>query len=662
MKKSGFIQKIYEVGEQKQKTIGSGLIIGVFLIMLLSMKYPNKENINLYISGVSIVIYIGKWNLIEKIGYLYNTLISKKVEEILIVILIILNLFNFTLLKVLPMIFVVTYLINFATLLFIFSENIFIKQKKENIEEDNSLKNELFSFRKRELKQLDELVKDSNVASILIDDKIGGGKTFLIECYLESHSLELEVVNLKLPLLESSEVLKQEVENEIFKILRKNKIFLKNKRIFFNKVSAIKTPIFEIGIFDIKSNWDLIKELREGIRRLKDNGKQILIILDDIERENNKDKIRESIIFLGELSDYLKNTPITFLFISQYKSIIETMNGAIRNVENEIDIFEKYFRYRLRLYSPEISDLSIEDLSMLIRKYLKQNENIDEEILNLNIVFMFELLKEINGKIEKNSNNFRVLSKYIIYFKNELKESLNNNSLLIWLYIYKAIEMFLEKKDLSDSIDDILYNKLYEKLKNEIDMVEKYASNENKKYAEMLYIKGGLKDKEIRKVEEEIICDYLVGNLSKDIEPTAEQIMKYWDTVIKKLDEKNANKIIKKANLLEIEDRPLIDLILKIKKLSILEAEALENIITNLYVKVKEDNFYTIISLDKLFPSSLINDESNRNDIYGMQLKMKKNELVKVKEILNNDERLKEDSKVLEIFKELDKHIENPEF
>ena len=478
MKKSGVIQKIYEVEKQKVKTIVSGLIIGAFLIMLLSMKYPNKENINLYISGVSIVIYIGKWNLIEKIGYLYNTLVSKKVEEILIIILIMLSLFNFTLLKILPMIFIAIYLINLAALLFIFSENIFIKEKKENIEESNSLKSELFSFRKRELEQLDELVRDSNVSTILIDDKIGGGKTFLIECYLESYSSELEVVNLKLPLLESSEILKQEVENEIFKILRKNKIFLKNKRIFFNKVSAIKTPIFEIGIFDIKSNWDLIKELREGIKRLKDNGKQILIVLDDIERENNKDKIRESIIFLGELSDYLKNTPITFLFISQYKSIIETMNGAISNVENEIDIFEKYFRYRLRLYSPEISDLSIEDLSMLIKKYLKQNENIDEEILNLNIVFMFELLKEINGKIEKNSNNFRVLSKYIIYFKDELKESLDNNSLLIWLYIYKAIEMFLEKKDLSDNIDDILYNKLYEKLKNnELYPLDKYEEN-----------------------------------------------------------------------------------------------------------------------------------------------------------------------------------------
>ena len=45
--------------------------------------------------------------------------------------------------------------------------------------------------------------------------------------------------------------------------------------------------------------------------------KKILIILDDIERDENLENIYKSILFLGELSEYFKNTNVTILLLSQ---------------------------------------------------------------------------------------------------------------------------------------------------------------------------------------------------------------------------------------------------------------------------------------------------------------------------------------------------------
>lgn len=61
--------------------------------------------------------------------------------------------------------------------------------------------------------------------------------------------------------------------------------------------------------------WNTIKKLQNTLKELDKN---IIVILDDIERENDTNKIYESILFLGELSEYFRDTRTTTLLLVQY--------------------------------------------------------------------------------------------------------------------------------------------------------------------------------------------------------------------------------------------------------------------------------------------------------------------------------------------------------
>jgi len=61
------------------------------------------------------------------------------------------------------------------------------------------------------------------------------------------------------------------------------------------------------------------KELELRINeRLEELNKNMIIVLDDIERENDTNKIYESILFLGELSEHFKDTKTTTLLLAQH--------------------------------------------------------------------------------------------------------------------------------------------------------------------------------------------------------------------------------------------------------------------------------------------------------------------------------------------------------
>jgi len=61
------------------------------------------------------------------------------------------------------------------------------------------------------------------------------------------------------------------------------------------------------------------KELELRINeRLEELNKNMIIVLDDIERENDTNKIYENILFLGELSEHFKDTKTTTLLLAQH--------------------------------------------------------------------------------------------------------------------------------------------------------------------------------------------------------------------------------------------------------------------------------------------------------------------------------------------------------
>lgn len=77
--------------------------------------------------------------------------------------------------------------------------------------------------------------------------------------------------------------------------------------------------------------------------------KKILIILDDIEREENLEKIYKSILFLGELSEYFRKTNVTILLLSQYDYLELAFNKVLENKKTN-DSFQKNYVYLDKYY------------------------------------------------------------------------------------------------------------------------------------------------------------------------------------------------------------------------------------------------------------------------------------------------------------------------
>ena len=494
-------------------------------------------------------------------------------------------------------------------------DNVKIKEDKEDI---------LFSFRKKEFDYLKTLVEDDSISTILIDDKIGNGKTFLLEYFLNKCSNNYEVIYLKLPLLKNCEILKKVVMNEIFIILKKNKIPLKKMDLFFQKVSSIKTNLFELNLSAARSNWDSLKELKIGIHKLEQNnkmkGKQILIILDDIEREDNKNKIKDSIIFLGELSEYLKDTNTTFIFLAQYKEIIE-----LEKDDNKINLFEKYFNQKIRLSSLKFENLKKEDLKILIEKCLKIT--LDEKKLETNIIFILSLLKNLktemnelkleletiykNEKIPfktESNENFRTLVRYLTFFKkNMTDEKLENNSILILIYIYKSFEAFfpnfnhliIKNKEIAENI----YNNLKHDLKGNIDLLDISEIENIKKYAERLYINGGLKGDESINCNLELIFEYLNGSKIEITDIRKELNSSEYGSLFKRINSKSVTKetISNLFNLeLEFSDtitlsEDLISLINNIEDINFLTEKQLNYFFNILIKEIENNKFYPLI-------------------------------------------------------------------
>lgn len=653
------LNKIWET----KFTIITGVLLGGFLSFFLNKKYYNNMNIFFFINAFTIFIFIGKHYLVEEIGYFYNCLISEKNELLLTIILVTLSfLLNFNFSYDFLIIKIVCIVILFSFFYYIFKpniDNIKIKEDKEDI---------LFSFRKKEVDYLKTLVEDDSISTILIDDKIGNGKTFLLEYFLNKCSNNYEVIYLKLPLLKNCEILKKVVMNEIFIILKKNKIPLKKMDLFFQKVSSIKTNLFELNLSAVRSNWDSLKELKIGIHKLEQNnkmkGKQILIILDDIEREDNKNKIKDSIIFLGELSEYLKDTNTTFIFLAQYKEIIE-----LEKDDNKINLFEKYFNQKIRLSSLKFENLKKEDLKVVIEKCLKIT--LDEKKLETNIIFILSLLK--NLKIEMNklklkliyknipfktvsNEDFRTLVRYLTFFKkNMTDEKLENNSILIWIYIYKSFEVFfpnfnhliIKNKEIAENI----YNNLRDDLKGNVDLLDISEIENIKKYAEGLYINGGLKGDENINCNLELIFEYLNGSKIEITDIRKELNSSEYISLFERINPKSVTKETI-SNLFDLElkfsdkivlSKDLISLITNVNDINFLTEKQLNYFFNILIKEIENNKFYTLTYTNN-------NDTEYQDEEKINKLKLFKNILIKSNSKLNFHV----------ILNAIEKHIKNP--
>ncbi|MGL5411068.1 MAG: hypothetical protein ACRC1R_07935 [Cetobacterium sp.] len=656
---------------EKFKIMIGGVLIGSFIWVGLDL-YKFKSPLFFYIIGISIFLTIGRFKLVNFISEIYYSLISREFENLLIIILLILN---FRKIYLNNLFYTLLSFLTFNTLLFLLKENIFLKEKTV----DKTNKKSLLSFREKELQYLKKLIKDPLVSTILIDDKIGNGKTFLLEAFLEDQKEDLEIIYLKLPLIKNQDTLIKIVNSEIYKILRKNKIYLKKRDLFFKYLNGFKISFFEFKYNCDQTNWESIEELKKGI---EDSNKQILIILDDIEREDNYKKIKKSISFLGEFSEYLRDTRTTFLFVAQQDRINKLKDfNDINNFDfKEINFFEKYFNQVIKLSPLRFKELKYEDLEILINQNLEPLlkewlENKDEDIEEktsknriLHTKFILELLRSLeenglNLKIPIDNEKFRVLSMFLVYFKESiLAEPLNNNSYLVWMYIYKSFELFFNNLSIKiinqTKIDSKIYTSLKMNLEKEINFTYSSDSEENKIKIQKLYQQGGLRE-ENNFLNIENILNYLDSQdekIKERIKIKVDSSNAYY--LFENINKKNINIFLN----LQLEfDSPvsenLIRLINKIGTFKGVSEAEIKIYFKYLIKEIKNKTFYCLFYEGHSFKDEngeIIYVDDLSNDTKIKNLKFFKDI------ILQDEEQIKKTENIAPILSVIDNHINDP--
>lgn len=249
----------------------------------------------------------------------------------------------------------------------------------------------LFKARESKIIELKNKICDQNIPSIVINQKIGSGKTIFVKNliydleHLEMNRLPVEVIYIKLPFLNDIKELQNVLLEELKKIFSKNKLnyfFLDN---ILKYISGVKTSNFEISL--TKKNdtfWNNLFQLKQNLSKLMES-KHILVIIDDIERCPDQEFRKNSIFFLGEFAEFFRETKATMLFLVDLKSITNDFYKS--------DIhFDKYFSYELELPEINISNFEESDFSLLYTN--KSNEDLFRYVN-----YFFELWKKFHLKI-----------------------------------------------------------------------------------------------------------------------------------------------------------------------------------------------------------------------------------------------------------------------
>lgn len=579
---------IYTFIVKENNFIKSGVII--FVILIIINLYFYKRIVTYFRKSYLEIINLSLYT--TSIGLLVFS--NKDFNKFLIKCKILFNNFSFSNIYYYAII-LSTIFLTVLILINLFKDFNKIKQNKNQQD-----KITLLSFREKEKKKLKEIIEDKKITSILIEAEMGNGKTTLINSLIKDfeNNEGCEIIYFKLPLVKSYEELEKNLLLELQKILVKydlNNKFIKN---LLNDISTLKLGCIEINLGKKESIWNTLQELQ---RTLMEINKKILIILDDIEREENLEKIYKSTLFLGELSEYFKNTNVTILLLSQYDylelAFIKTLENKKTNSNSQENCvyLDKYYKYNFKLIEPLITNMSIEDFETIIKDAFKstyyelQNEidlNLFNQFTDQVTQYIFKYF-EYSSSIEVfNIRRFEKVIKKISYLFPFYKKE---------IFTYYIFSYCILQENYSILSDDILFDKFLNKI-----IEEKYSVNLSKSVdveEEIVYLieqyKSGIFFNENINSSVGLIEDIINGRKErKNLKITNLTIFSKY---IFKLIGTDMEKAIRALNNdLIVLPQDLINFILKFP--NIIEEEIIKEKIKKIILKEDEKNNYSSIN------------------------------------------------------------------
>ena len=572
---------IFSTIEKHSYTKGLILILGLFIfinyyfykkiVMIIRKTYINR--INYYLSIILIFLtFFNIENFKEVIKIINQNIKNNFNQEIFLEIKNILNTVSY---------FYLFYFILFIGIIFLLTiiYNIFKNRKTNEKVKENIEKIKLLSFREKEKDKLKSVIEDKKISSILIEAEIGNGKTTLINSLFKELQNE-EIIYLKLPLIKSVDELKRNLFLELQKIFLKNDLDNQFINAFLDNISAFKLGFLEINFGKKENMWNTIQKLQKTLKELDKN---IIVVLDDIERENDANKIYESILFLGELSECFKDTKTTTLLLVQYSYL----EDKLKEINKNTLYLEKYYKYKFKLNEPTLNEFLNEDYRLLIEEAISAtpnlliDENLKENFINSiidNIIFFFQSFPE--NDIKLNIRSLEKSIKKIIFLYTFYKNSYITYTIFLYCILRENFKYYVRNYSKNNNI---LLKKFTEKIFQEY---SRKTFTNHQEYNELfneinyifkIYKKGEILVEELN-INSNIIKNILnrkdVGRIKISINGYEEFIANLINENLEKLDIAIENDLIlKKSELIKIVNNIKVPLKLsevstdKIKKL-----------------------------------------------------------------------------------------------
>lgn len=332
---------------------------------------------------------IGKINIVY---FLFIILVLGKIETILklkdALILSFYSFINIIFKNILGIIFVV--------IVYLLYERFKLNAK----EDDDGGEIALYQSRKKYKDILESYLK-LDYESVALTGEWGSGKSYFIKYFIQEKlkDKEMEFILIDVSSYSTSGEVLKKIKKEIEKILKRNGVLLL-------KTSIFKDIIVENNIFNRVGNCilDLFEEeIDDGIEGLKD--KKIILILDNIERINNKEKIVKIFSSVDEqLITKLKNNKDKLKIIYSYDE--KYMELLFRN--EKIDFFKyisKYTDTRIAIKEVDKNDLQ-ENLSEGLKIVLSiiLEEKREDNLTNFNKIVKMQI-EEILSEGQRSYNN-----------------------------------------------------------------------------------------------------------------------------------------------------------------------------------------------------------------------------------------------------------------
>ena len=348
---------------------------------------------------------------------------------------------------------------------------------------------DLFKSREIDLENLNEKIKN-NYNSILIDDEWGNGKTFFIREFIkryqykngENNNEKYDFIYIKAPYFSDKIEFRKKVVEELSRIFTRNNV-INFDLLRFGKYFNVDLKWF--SFFLKEPNYDMvIRSIKKDIQKER----KIILVLDDVDRIDNKEKLKEIFSFIGELSIDLDEWFSMIVLASR-----EKIDELIEEEVNGERFSDKYFDCCYKLVKMDFDKLleykkvNIEFKDFILGLYKKVESIQEEETANNEGRIIGEKTKE--AKDQENSEVVRKEKKNlpIRELKSEVKNRINVRNVFI---LGKKLDELVEKHNKKWTEGLIIFNFIeifmptyYKKIKKyniieNLSLVDPYEFNE----------------------------------------------------------------------------------------------------------------------------------------------------------------------------------------